>query len=220
MKTHANHRIIAWGDSITFGYLLPDHEKWPVMLQQNLTDATGDAWQVVNAGVNGNTSADGLARFERDIQPHLPATVFIEFGGNDSTPVAERAVTLDAFEQNLRTMHELVTQRGGNVIFVAFPPVDNSQHRFGHHEKFATVGGFDQYVQQYRETMHRIAHALDCPFFDLDRLLRLAANRQGQATIMAPDGIHLTAVANEHVAQALCEYLLADPDSTSVSQAE
>ena len=56
-------RIVALGDSLTAGYGLPETQSYPSLLQQHL-DAEGYAFQVVNAGVSGDTSAGGVRRVD------------------------------------------------------------------------------------------------------------------------------------------------------------
>ena len=60
--------LVAYGDSITQGHKLDERLRWTTMLQQRLDDQQpGRAPRVINAGVGGNTSAEGLARIDRDV---------------------------------------------------------------------------------------------------------------------------------------------------------
>ncbi len=72
----AGSAVVALGDSLTYGYGADPETAYPVIL----SDLTG--WQVVNAGINGNTSADVLARVETIIAQH-PDLVLLSVGGND-----------------------------------------------------------------------------------------------------------------------------------------
>src|SRR5215471_14378768 len=56
-------KIVAFGDSLTAGYGLPEHASYPWLLQQKL-DAAGYEYEVVNAGVSGDTSAGGVRRID------------------------------------------------------------------------------------------------------------------------------------------------------------
>src|SRR5579864_2002039 len=56
----ARPRIVALGDSITAGLGLPPDEAYPALLQQKV-DAQGLKYDVINAGVSGDTSAGGLS---------------------------------------------------------------------------------------------------------------------------------------------------------------
>ncbi len=72
--------VVAFGDSIVEGYNQP--EGWPEMLQRDLGARFGGV-QMINAGVSGNTAANGLARVEKDVLEHNPDLVLISFGLND-----------------------------------------------------------------------------------------------------------------------------------------
>src|ERR1700694_324341 len=53
--------IVAFGDSLTAGYGAEPGNSYPDFLQKDL-DRAGVAWRVVNAGVSGDTTSDGLNR--------------------------------------------------------------------------------------------------------------------------------------------------------------
>ena len=69
-------KVVALGDSLTYGYGTSLESAYPQML----AELTG--WQVVNAGTNGDTSADVLARTDA-IVAQKPALVLLGVGGND-----------------------------------------------------------------------------------------------------------------------------------------
>src|SRR5882724_5996476 len=56
-------KIVAFGDSLTAGLGLPQSASYPSLLQKKL-DADGFAYEVVNAGVSGDTSAGGVRRID------------------------------------------------------------------------------------------------------------------------------------------------------------
>src|SRR5262245_30375105 len=56
-------KIVALGDSLTAGYGLVESASYPSLLQQRL-DKDGYSFEVVNAGVSGDTSAGGLRRLD------------------------------------------------------------------------------------------------------------------------------------------------------------
>jgi acyl-CoA thioesterase-1 len=73
--------IVAFGDSLTAGYGLKAKDAFPAQLQMALQDK-GYKVTVVNAGVSGDTSADGLRRLDWALQPK-PDGVILELGAND-----------------------------------------------------------------------------------------------------------------------------------------
>jgi len=74
-------RIVAFGDSLTAGLGVSPEQSYPAQLQKEL-DALGYRYQVVNAGVSGDTSAGGLRRVSWVLTGH-PRLVILELGGND-----------------------------------------------------------------------------------------------------------------------------------------
>jgi acyl-CoA thioesterase-1 len=102
--TSADHRpvIVCFGDSLTAGFGTNPGESYPDVLQRTL-DSSGYPYRVVNSGVSGNTTKDGLNRIDHVLSLH-PALVVVEFGGNDGLrglPVSDTRNNLDAILQRL-----------------------------------------------------------------------------------------------------------------------
>jgi acyl-CoA thioesterase-1 len=68
--------ILFFGDSLTAGYGLSDAEResFPGLIQKKI-DSASLPWQVINAGVSGDTTASGLARL--DYWLNRPVHVFV-----------------------------------------------------------------------------------------------------------------------------------------------
>lgn len=93
-------RILALGDSLFAGYGLASDKAYPVRLEAALR-ARGINARIGNAGVSGNTSAEGLARlaFTLENQQAPPELVLISLGGNDmlrGLPPEQTRANLDA----------------------------------------------------------------------------------------------------------------------------
>jgi acyl-CoA thioesterase-1 len=73
--------IVAFGDSLTAGLRVDLVNNYPSVLQRKL-DAAGYRYRVVNAGVSGDTSAQGLNRLSA-VRSYHPAIVILELGAND-----------------------------------------------------------------------------------------------------------------------------------------
>jgi lysophospholipase L1-like esterase len=200
--------IVALGDSITeAGHQKPD-DRWPEILRRALQERfTGIAFQVVNAGVGGNTSREGLARIERDVLRHRPRFVLFEFG-NDATPEPDRHVPVAEFIQNLnRIIARVSEETGGLSIPMTFPPVIDRWHVYHDHPFFRQNGGQDGYQERYREATRQVAREHNLPLVDLDGALRKEIARQGPEPCILPDGVHLTAHGNERVSLAVLRVL-------------
>ena len=74
--------IVAFGDSLTAGYRLPQSDAFPVQLQSALSKR-GHPVRITNAGVSGDTTSGGLARFDWAVPSDTDA-VILELGANDA----------------------------------------------------------------------------------------------------------------------------------------
>ena len=105
--------IVALGDSLTAGYGLPTAAAFPARLEQALT-RRGYAVHIVNAGVSGDTVADGGARLDWSIAEGTDA-VIVELGANDALRGLDPAVTragLQTILQRLRDQHIAILLAG------------------------------------------------------------------------------------------------------------
>jgi acyl-CoA thioesterase-1 len=103
--------VLALGDSITFGTGASPDASYPAVLAR----LTG--WNVVNAGVPGDTSAAALARLPELLQQHAPSLVLVSIGGNDflrRLPVAETRA-------NVRAICQQAAATGAQVLLVTIP---------------------------------------------------------------------------------------------------
>lgn len=203
--------VIAFGDSITQGYELPPGAGWVELLAELAKKQTDAAPRVVlNAGAGGNTSSEGLKRWQTDVLAHKPAVVLVEFGGNDAV-LGPRAVSVDDFRRNLLTIAESVRNNGGEVIFLTFPPVINEWHVVGKDPGYDKWGGLDQCVEQYRQQTRDVANTLGARLFDLDEFVRKLIKQNGKERYILKDGVHLTVEANALLAEAMLKFI--EPDN-------
>ncbi len=106
-------KIVAFGDSLTAGYMLPDDASFAAVLQKALR-AQGKDVTVVNGGVSGDTSTGGLARLDWTLGDGADA-VILELGANDMLRGVDPAVTkqaLGAIIARLRDKHIKVLLAG------------------------------------------------------------------------------------------------------------
>lgn len=75
-------KIVAFGDSLTAGFGLPEKESYPYLLQERL-NADGYNYEVVNAGISGDTSLGGVDRIDWSLEQENVEIVVLELGGND-----------------------------------------------------------------------------------------------------------------------------------------
>jgi acyl-CoA thioesterase-1 len=96
-------RVVVRGDSITAGYGLSQDEAYPAILQEKI-DAAHLNYEVVNAGLSGDTTAGGLRRVDWALSGGAKVLV-IALGGNDGLrgiPVSQTEANLDGIIQRAR----------------------------------------------------------------------------------------------------------------------
>jgi len=107
-------RVLALGDSLTFGYGAPPEASWPVKL------AALTGWQVENAGVNGDTSEGALQRLPGLLAASSYDAILIGIGGNDML----RGVPASATHANLAALIEQARAHTTHVAVLATPAPD------------------------------------------------------------------------------------------------
>jgi acyl-CoA thioesterase-1 len=114
----AHPRIVFLGDSLTAGYGLDLSQSVPSLVQAHL-QREGYRYDVVNAGVSGDTSAGGLSRLDWSLDGNV-AVLVIELGANDGL----RGLPVDALKRNLETIITRAEQRGIRVVLTGMeaPP--------------------------------------------------------------------------------------------------
>ena len=99
-------RIVVLGDSLTAGFGLPREDAFPARLEAALR-AEGHPWQVIDAGVSGDTSAGGLARLDW-VLADAPEIVIVELGANDGL----RGLSTERMEANLDAILARIGEAG------------------------------------------------------------------------------------------------------------
>jgi lysophospholipase L1-like esterase len=107
--------IVCLGDSVTKGVRsgVKPEETFCALLKKSLTES-GRKARVINAGIGGNTTADALARFDRDVLVQQPTHVVIMFGLNDSwidTGKTASRLTVAEYAANLKKMIATLQER-------------------------------------------------------------------------------------------------------------
>ena len=111
-------RIVALGDSLTAGYGVPADASFPARLETALR-AKGHDVTIVNAGVSGDTAAQGLARLDWALADGADAAI-VELGANDALRGLDPALT----RQSLTAILDALKARGIPVLLAGMraPP--------------------------------------------------------------------------------------------------
>ncbi len=107
------HNILAFGDSLTYGFGAPIDKSYPSVLSK----MTGIP--VYNAGINGETSAEGLNRLPDLLQEKQYDLVILCFGGNDIL----QKLPMSQLRSNLKQMINMIKESGAQVLLISVPNI-------------------------------------------------------------------------------------------------
>lgn len=126
-----NKNITAFGDSLTAGYGLPLNESYPSVLQEKLL-SSGYKYNVINAGLSGDTSDGGLSRINW-ILKSKPEIVILELGAND----ALRGMSPDITKTNLEKIVKILQKNNIKILLCGMKAPRNLGKDY--HEKFDAI---------------------------------------------------------------------------------
>lgn len=170
-------RIVFLGDSLTAGYGLAKEESVPSLIQARLR-SEGYPYDVVNAGVSGDTSAGGLSRLDWSLEGDVKVLV-IELGANDGL----RGVPVASLKRNLAEVITRATSRGIKVVLTGMEAPPN----FG-------VAYTSEFRQVYRD-LAKTYNVVFMPFY-LDGVA-------GIPSLNIADGMHPNAEGSRIIERAV-----------------
>ena len=103
--------VLALGDSLTAGVGATASESWPTLL------AEASGWQLINAGVSGDTAPQALERLPALLAEHAPALVIVSIGGNDMLRRADAA----GIRATIADICRRAQSAGAQVVLVGVP---------------------------------------------------------------------------------------------------
>jgi len=175
--------IVAVGDSLTAGLGVSEDQAYPAQLARRL-QADGRNYQVINAGVSGETSSGALSRIGWVISSLSPDIVILETGANDGL----RGLDPDLLKNNLDRLVSLLTARNIQVLLAGMLMLPN-------------LG--PDYTRAFSEIYPEIAErhgVLFIPFF----LEGVAGNPQ----LNQPDKLHPTADGYSRIVETVYPYIV------------
>ena len=170
-------RIVVLGDSLTAGLGLPQDQAYPALLQRKVEEE-GYGLEVVNAGVSGDTTSDGLRRANWALEGDVRLLV-LALGANDGL----RGLPVAQMKDNLQSIIHRAKQRGIPVLLVGMEAPPN----YG-----------EQYAAAFRQVFGDLARENKVTFVPF--LLQGVA---GVPDLNQSDGIHPTAAGASRIADHL-----------------
>ena len=149
LEAGADVTIVAYGDSITAGFAVrrgfPSF--WKQMLEEKYPEA---GVEMINSGISGDTTLDGISRLDWAALSYEPDLVTINFGINDCV----LGLGLEEFEMNLVEMVRRI--RAGpdsEILLLSSQPLESPP--------------YDQRVLDYYQTVERVAKEMNVGFVDV-----------------------------------------------------
>jgi acyl-CoA thioesterase-1 len=170
-------RLVVLGDSLTAGLGLPQSESYPALLGRKLKEH-GYGWEVINAGVSGDTSGDGRQRAGWALEGDVRILV-LALGANDGL----RGLPVDQMKNNLQTIIDRARQRAIPVLLAGMEAPPN----YG-----------EQYAKEFRQAFVDLAHRNKVEFVPF-----LLEGVAGMTKLNQSDGIHPTSEGAARIADHL-----------------
>ncbi|HEU0177034.1 MAG TPA: arylesterase [Blastocatellia bacterium] len=166
--------IVAFGDSLTAGFGLPEDQTFTTLLQRKI-DENGRRYRVEDAGVSGDTSAGGVSRIDwaLAIEGGPVKFLILELGGNDGL----RALPVAEMKKNLAEIIERAQARDVTVILAGMEAPPN-------------LG--EEYTSEFRQAYRDLAKKYKVPLIPF--LLEGVASRR---EMNQSDGIHPNAAGEK-----------------------
>ena len=174
--------LLVFGDSLSAAYGMKESQGWVRLLETQINQSELN-FSVVNGSISGETSTGGLARLPAMLENYSPDIVILELGGNDGL----RGLPLAALEKNMRTMVDLISQSGAEILLtgIQIPP------NYG-----------PRYTEPFFDIYEKIAKSQD-----LSLVPFLIDGIPQQPDLMQADGIHPKAEAQYLILENVWPYL-------------
>lgn len=199
----AGKTILAFGDSLTA------RSGWVSMLGGHI------GTEVINAGVGGDSTVNGMTRFESDVLAKAPDIALICFGMNDQAQVISSGkpnISLDTYSSNLTHFVTELQKIGTEVVFIC--PHDaydgDGYYKPGEYGLNYAYGN----MKDFCEAMRQVAIAYGCDIIDIYAETQDADMR---SFLNAGDGIHQSVTGHKLWTEYVSAYLHAKYDGKNAA---
>ncbi len=172
-------KIVALGDSLTAGYMLPERAAFPSVLETYLRRSGHDV-EVVNAGVSGDTASDALDRLEWAVGEDTNTDIaIVELGANDMLRGLDPDITYGALKEIVNRLQA----KGVTVLLAGM---------------LAAPGVGRDFETKFNGIFPRIAEGAGLPLYPF-----FLAGVAGDARLILPDGMHPNAAGVEIIVKGI-----------------
>ena len=174
--------IVAMGDSLTAGFGVDENEAYPALLEKKLHQG-GDRWQVINAGISGETSSGALSRIGWVLKLK-PDIVILETGANDGL----RGTDPHLMRKNIEEMLQILEKNDVVVVLAGMKMLANLGKDY--------TGAFSAVYSD----LSRKNRVILMPFF--------LSGVAGDQSLNQRDSVHPTAAGYRIIADNIYPYVL------------
>lgn len=222
--------VVCYGTSITRGVPhVSEEDTYPAVLQRRLNRKLKHEQtqvSVVNSGVPGENTAEGLARIDGDVLGHDPALTVIEFACNDVRYEPEKRVEPDDFDANLREMIDRIQKVCTEIIVCTPTPIVDEFHVYSQEVDFYEPwDGCNNALLEYDEVIREVVADRQVVICDLQEAYMAEAVRAefdgaiddaSDLTCIAHlisryDGVHPTIAGQELIASEVYRIIRSIP---------
>jgi len=179
----AGPTIVCLGDSLTEGYGVAPNDAYPARLERRLHDLGYDAVRVVNAGINGSTTASAVSRLRWQLR-NEPDVLILALGANDGL----RGVDLESTRAHLAEALVLAKANGVRTLLAGMQLPPN----YG-----------PEYTREFERVFPQLAREHDAALIPF-----LLEGVAADASLNLADGIHPNAEGYRRVTENVLEPLL------------
>lgn len=182
--TQTGPTVVMLGDSLTAGYQLPLNAALPAAVERALKEE-GVSARVINAGVSGDTTADGLARYDFSVADVKPDLLVVALGANDFL----NGFPPETAKKNLSAIIERAKKDDLTVALMGIVVPEGSSATNDREAEFAAI---------YPELAGK---------YELPLLPNMLAAVSGQSNLLQSDGLHPTSEGVELMADDIAGFL-------------
>ncbi len=205
-------KIVFIGNSIAAGYPWGKGKSFTGVLRRVLKGegpediprpdyALQTGFDIINKGVNGDTTSGIAARFEQDVLAHDPDVVFYLTGAND---FIYRDANPDEAFANLQQLASKTDERGTISVYITPTPVDAGKASY---MWLAGCGISYDAVNRDLENFSELIRKCGRPFVDMNLMYRDYIAELGDPDLAYLDGIHPTPAGHEFIAKQVLDLI-------------
>lgn len=185
-----NNIFVLIGDSLTFGFGVPKKDSWAYKLSKNLPDTN-----VINKGINGDTTPSMLNRYYDDVISLNPSKVFLMGGTNDL--LCGRSV-----KSIINNIEIMIKDSKDNKLILGIPPcikIDMAEKLFLPSEFYSYC---TENLPVLRKELIKLSNSYSITYADFYSLTSSNINNN-----IYVDGVHLNSLGNNLLFEELLKII-------------